>query len=166
VRCQGAQSRPAAVLFTDEQETRHRSELALAGTSRPGERKLVGESCGFGEVVGGGLLGQAADFAVAEPVVAEGEDLAGDRDFGDLGAAALGDPFVVRPQRPAAGGGVLRGFGESPAQDGGALAGDVPEARFAVGAMNGRGQSGPLAEVFGGREACDLAISAMISIAM
>ena len=42
MRCQGAQSRPAAVLFTGEEETRHRSELALACTSRPlVERKLV-----------------------------------------------------------------------------------------------------------------------------
>jgi hypothetical protein len=35
---------------------------------------------------------QAADFSVAQAVVAEGQDLAGDRDSGDLGAAAFGDP--------------------------------------------------------------------------
>src|SRR5580704_5763202 len=78
VRCQGAQSRPAAVLFTDVEETRHRSELALACTSRPDvECKLVGVgSCSLRQVFGGGLLGQAADLAVPEAVVAEGEDLA------------------------------------------------------------------------------------------
>src|SRR5512135_1679743 len=43
VRCQGAQSRPAVVLFRGGQETRHRSELALACTSRSlVERKLGG----------------------------------------------------------------------------------------------------------------------------
>ena len=56
-----------------EQETRHRSELALACTSRPlVERKLGGGwrvSCGvrqlFVDVVG--LVGEAADLAVARP---------------------------------------------------------------------------------------------------
>jgi hypothetical protein len=63
------------------------------------------------------LVGEAADLAVAQPVVAEGEDLAGNRDLGDLAAAAFGDPLVLGAQRPAAGWDVLRGFGERPAQD-------------------------------------------------
>ena len=132
VRCQGAQSRPAAVLFTGVQEARHRSELALACTSRPlVERKLGGgwrRSCGVRQLVVDvvGLVGQAADLAVAQAVVAEGEDLAGDGDSRDLAAAAFGDPFVLGAQRPAAGGGVLGGLAERPAQDRGALAGDVP----------------------------------------
>ena len=36
---------------------------------------------------------QATDFAVAQAVEAQGEDLARDGDLGDLAAAALGDPF-------------------------------------------------------------------------
>lgn len=87
-------------------------------------------SCGicefFVDVVG--LVGQAADLAVAQAVVAEGEDLARDGDSRDLAAATFGDPFVVGAQGPAAGGGVLRGLAERRAQDRGALAGDVPQA--------------------------------------
>jgi hypothetical protein len=145
------------------EEARHRSELALACTSRPdGERKLVvgwRGSCGLGQlvvvIVAVRLVFEAADLAVAERVVAEGEDLAGDRDSGDLAAAALGDPFGLGAQRPAAGGSVLRGFGECPAQDRGSLAGDVPETGFAVGAANGWGQAGPGAQVLGGGEPFD-----------
>src|SRR5205085_8851944 len=96
------------------EEARHRSELARACTSRPRERKSgVGWrwSCRLGQlVVDGRLAGEAADFAVPEAVVAEGEDLAGDRDSRDLAAAALGDPFVLTAQRSTAGGGVLRGL--------------------------------------------------------
>jgi hypothetical protein len=140
VRCQGAQSRPAAVLFTGEQETRHRSGLALACTSRPLVERKSGVgwwmSCGVRQLVVDvvGLVGQAADLAVAQAVVAEGEDLAGDGDSRDLAAAAFCDPFVLGSERPAAGGGVLSGLAEPPAQDRGALAGDVSEAGFAVGA--------------------------------
>src|ERR1700722_2187473 len=163
VRCQGAQSRPAAVLFTGEQETRHRSELALACTSRPGgERKLGGGwwiSCGVRQfaVVVVGVFGEAADLAVAQAVVAEGQDLAGDGDSRDFAATAFGDSFVLGSEWPAAGGGVLCCFAQRPAQDRGALARDVPEAGFAVGAADRWGQSGPLAEVLGGRESLDLA---------
>ncbi len=85
-------------------------------------------SCSLGQlvvVVVWGLLFEAADLAVAQPAVAEGEDLAGDGDLGDLAAAAFGDPLVLGPQRPAAGGGVLRGLGQRPAQRGRALVGDV-----------------------------------------
>ena len=70
VRCQGAQSRPAAVLLSFEEEARHGSELALACTSRPViGRKLVAGlagSCGLGQlvvVVGVGLVFEAADLA-------------------------------------------------------------------------------------------------------
>ena len=120
MRCQGAQSRPAAVLFTGEQETRHRSELTLACTSRPSVERKLGRawrvSCGvrrlFVDVVG--LVGQATDLAVAQAVVAEGEDLAGDGDSRDLAAAAFGDPFVLGAQRPAAGGCVCWAASQSP----------------------------------------------------
>ena len=83
--------------------------------------------------------------------------MAGDRDFGDLAAAAFGDPLVLGAQRPAAGGGVLRGFAERPAQDRGALAGDVPEASFAVGAADRSGSVRPTAQVLGGWEPVDVA---------
>jgi hypothetical protein len=125
VRCQGAQSRRAVVLFRGVQETRHSSELALACISRRGgERKLVVGwrwSCGVGQlVVVGGVGGEQRISPSLSPVVAEREDLAGDGDSGDLGAAALGDPFVLGPERPAAGGCVLRGLAQRPAQDRGA----------------------------------------------
>ena len=71
-------------------------------------------SCGLRQlvvvVVGG--LGQAADLAVAQPVVAEREDLPGDGDLGDLAAAAFGDPLVLGAQRSAAAGGVLGGLAQ------------------------------------------------------
>jgi hypothetical protein len=60
---------------------------------------------------------EAADLSVAQAVVAEGEDLAGDRDPGDLAAAALGDSLELLAQRTAAGGGVLGGFDGCPTQD-------------------------------------------------
>jgi hypothetical protein len=94
------------------------------------------------------------------------EDLAGDRDLGDVAPAAFGDPFELGARRPAAGGDLLGGLGQRPAQGGRALAGDVPEARFAVGASHGRREPRPRAQMPGGREATDVAESAMISIAV
>jgi hypothetical protein len=89
----------AVLLGVAEEEARHRSELARACTSRPGgERKSgVGWSCGDRRLVVDvvGLAAEAADLAVAQPVVAEREDLSGDGDFGDLAAAAFGDPLVL-----------------------------------------------------------------------
>jgi hypothetical protein len=38
---------------------------------------------------------EVADLAVAQTVVAEGQDLAGDGDSGDFAAAAFGDPFEL-----------------------------------------------------------------------
>ena len=104
VRCSGAQSIPRPFLIDAEKEARHRSELARACTSRPRERESGVSwrwSCGLGQllvvvVVVGGLVFEAADLAVAEPVVAEGEDLAGDGDLGDVAPAALGDPLERR----------------------------------------------------------------------
>jgi hypothetical protein len=85
-----------AVQLELEKEARHRSELARACTSRPRERESGVSwrcSCGFGQlvvvVVVAGLVFEAADLAVPEPVVAEGEDLAGDRDLGDVAPAAF-----------------------------------------------------------------------------
>src|SRR6266540_5541708 len=57
---------------------------------------------------------QATDLSVAQAVVAEGEDLACDRDLGDLPAAALGDALVGGAERTAAGGRVLGGLDERP----------------------------------------------------
>jgi hypothetical protein len=45
---------------------------------------------------------EAADLSVAPAVVAEREDLASDRDAGDLGAATFGDPLLLVAQRTAA----------------------------------------------------------------
>jgi hypothetical protein len=98
----GGSINPTAVLLdVAEEEARHRSELARACTSRPrGARESVVSwrwSCGLGQfvvvVVDRGLVFEAADLAVAQPVVAEGEDLAGDRDLRDLAPAAFGDPL-------------------------------------------------------------------------
>jgi hypothetical protein len=47
---------------------------------------------------------EVADLAVAQSVVAEGEDLPGDGDARDLAAVAFGDPFELLAQRSAAGG--------------------------------------------------------------
>ena len=43
---------------------------------------------------------EAADLAVVQAVVAEGEDLAGDRDAGDFGAAASSDPLGLPRSGP------------------------------------------------------------------
>jgi hypothetical protein len=61
---------------------------------------------------------ERADLAVAQAVVAEGEDLAGDGDAGDSAATAFGDSFELFAQRPAVAGDVLGGFDDGPAQDG------------------------------------------------
>src|SRR5581483_3639718 len=111
----GGSIKLTAVLLTCVEEARHRSELALACTSRPGgERKFgVGWSCGGQlDFVVVGAVGEAADLAVPEAVVAEGEDLSGDRDFRDAAAAALRDPLVAGAQRSATAGDALRGFGQ------------------------------------------------------
>ena len=80
------------------EEARHRSELARACTSRPRERESgVGWrwSCRLGQlvvvvVVDVRLVFEAADLAVPEPVVAEGEDLAGDEHSRQGGSPTLG----------------------------------------------------------------------------
>ena len=108
-------------------------------------------------VVGDRLVFEAADLAVPEPVVAEGEDLAGDRVLGDAAPAAFSDPLEHRTQRTAAGGDLLRGFGQRPAQRGRSLVGDVTEPGFAVGAADGRREPRPGAQVPGGPKVGDIA---------
>src|SRR5688572_11367812 len=61
---------------------------------------------------------QATDLSVAQAVVAEGEDVAGDGDLGDLAPAALGDPLELLAQRARSGGDLLGGLDERPAQGG------------------------------------------------
>src|SRR5262249_20803293 len=100
---------------------------------------------------------QATDLSVAQAVEAEGEDLAGDRDLGDLLAAPLGDPLVALAERAAAGRGVLSGFDQRPPERRRALPGDVAEPGLAVGAADGRSQPRPGAEVAGAAEAGDVA---------
>jgi hypothetical protein len=67
-------------------------------------------------LAGPGIL-EAADLAVAQAVVAEGEDLPGDSDAGDFAAAAFGDPLELISQWSAPGGDVRGGFHDRPAQD-------------------------------------------------
>jgi hypothetical protein len=141
VRCQGPQSSPAVVLFRCVEETRHRSELALARTSRRDvERKAWSRwrrSCCVRQfVVVGGVGGETADLAVPEAVVAEGEDLAGDSHLGDLGPRrlAIRSNFSRSGPEPV----VIFCAASTSAQRkaGAALAGDVPEPGFAVGAAD------------------------------
>ena len=162
-----------AVLLDVGREARHRSELARACTSRPDCARESGVnwcgSCGLGKlvvVVVDGLVFEAADLAVPEPVVAEGEDLAGDRDLGDVASAAFGDPLEHRAQRTAAGGDLLRRLGQRPAQRGRALAGDVPQAGFAVGAAHGRCEPSHAHRCRAVGKRVTLPASAMISIAV
>ena len=68
---------------------------------------------------------EAADLAVAQAVVAEGEHAPGERDLGDVPAAALGDPLECGAQCAAAGCGFLRGLDQRPADVRGALPRDV-----------------------------------------
>jgi hypothetical protein len=55
-----------------------------------GLARFVAVAKTLGRLAGAGGF-QAADLAVPEAVVAEGEDLAGDGDAGDSAAAAFGD---------------------------------------------------------------------------
>jgi hypothetical protein len=155
----GGSINPTAVLIDAEKEARRRSELARACTSRPRARECGVSwrwSCGLGQLlvvtVFDARLVEAADLAVAQAVVAEGEDLPGDRDLGDVAPAAFGDPLEGGAQWTAAGRDLLRGFGQRPAQRGRSLAGDVPQPGFGVGAAHGRREPGPGAQMPGGRE--------------
>jgi hypothetical protein len=82
-------------------------------------------------LAGPGIL-EAADLAVAQTVVAEGEDLPGDGDSCDFAPAGFGDPLELVAQRSTTGGDVRGGFDDGPAQDRGALTGDAPQPGFAV----------------------------------
>ena len=133
VRCSGAQStsRPSSS-GSEGGQTQERArpsmhlapscarvwcELVLVMPPRPARVVVVVD----------GLLFEAADLAVAQAVVAEGEDLAGDGDLGDVAPAAFGDPLEGGTQWPVAGGDLLGGLGQRPAQRGRSLAGDVPQ---------------------------------------
>jgi hypothetical protein len=100
--------------------------------------------------------GEAADLAVAQSVVAECEDLAGDRHLGDLAAAALGDP--LRSSRAAgrrtgwSSGRPRRAPSAAPPSPGGRCARAGPCRR-----MSARSAARPGAGVAGGVEALDLA---------
>ena len=87
-------------------EARHRNELARAGASLGlGRGRNQGRGGGHDDAAVTFIAlarpdGQATDLAVAQAVVAEGEDLAGDGDLGDLAAAAFGDAFEVSRSGP------------------------------------------------------------------
>jgi hypothetical protein len=76
---------------------------------------------------------QAADLAVAQTVVAEGEHAPGECDLGDVAAAAFGDPLEGGAQRTSTLGRLVRSLDQRPADVGGALPGDVAEPRLAIG---------------------------------
>src|SRR4051794_20575738 len=118
-------------------EARHRNELARAGAGWAG----AGAQLSAGRArsrrhdfhrARRARSVEATDLAVAQAVEAEGEDLAGDGDLGDLAPAALGDPLEGVGQRPVALGVLLRGLDQRPAQRPGAEVADVPEARLGV----------------------------------
>ena len=93
---------------------------------------------------------------VGQQVPGAGQQLAGDRDGGDLLPAAFGDGRV--------GGGELRGplgglrrLVQDPPQPGRALLGDVPVPDGQVRAADGRGQPGPAGQLAGAAEPGDVA---------
>jgi hypothetical protein len=100
--------------------------------------------------------GEAADLAVAEHVVAEGEDFAGDGDARDLAAAAFGDPFVLGSEWTAAGGGVGR-LRTAPSAGSWSLGGRCARGGLCLRSCGRSGSDLPPAQVPGGRELFDLA---------
>jgi hypothetical protein len=85
---------------------------------------------------------EAADLAVAEAVVVEGEHALGDGDLGDLAAAAVGDPLGGSAERAAALNGFLGGLDQRSVDVRRALLGDVAEPCLAVGGADRRGEAG------------------------
>src|SRR5712675_2438440 len=93
-------------------------------------------------------VGHRADVSVAQPVVDEGEQLAGRGDLGDVAAAAGLDPLAIKGDL----GGVglaLDGLHGRPPHEFAALLGDVPAAHDSVGFAVCGGQPGPRAQVGG-----------------
>ena len=88
------------------------------------------------------LAGRTGAGGVGEQVAGAGEQLAGDRGGGDLGAAAAGDRLVAGGEvgMPP---GLLRGLAQDPADPDRPLPGDVPVPDGAVAAAHGRGEPGP-----------------------
>src|SRR5258705_2193266 len=91
-------------------------------------------------------VGQGSDVSVAQPVVDEGEQLAGRGDLGDVAAAAGLDPLAIKGDfcgvRLA-----LDGLDSRPPHEFAALLGDVPAANDGVGFAVCGGQTGPRAQV-------------------
>jgi hypothetical protein len=153
VRGSGAQSSSAAVLC-------ERGQIFMR--ARPSSVKRSVRGAGRVQVVSGRSwrrldgtrtrrprMLEATNLAVAQAVVAEGEHAPGDRDLGDVAAAAFGDALERGPQRAAAGCCFLRGLDERPADVRGALPRDVAEPCLGVGGADGRSESGPGAEMTG-----------------
>src|SRR5919109_149225 len=97
------------------------SELARASASRPAPAAHSSRRASWRDRHGccrgrPAAARQATDLSVAQAVVTEGENPAGDRDLGDLLASPFRDPLEVLAQRAPAADAVLRGLDESPAQ--------------------------------------------------
>ena len=87
-------------------------------------------------------VGHRADVSVAQPVVDEGEQLAGRGDLGDVAAAAGLDPLAIKGDL----GGVrlaLDGLDSRPPHEFAALFGDVSAVHDSVRFAVARGQPGP-----------------------
>jgi hypothetical protein len=118
-------------------------ELTHLDSTTPG-----GGSCRYCELPDGrgpisrGVTGEAADLAVAQPVVDERQQMAGRRDAADVAAAAGTDAGFDRgdlrvAHRPAG------CFDRRPTQQPGALFADSAAGDVAVGLAVARGQPGP-----------------------
>src|SRR5829696_3672757 len=99
--------------------------------------------------------GEATDFAVAQPVVDEREEMARRRDTADVATPAGADTRLHR--------GDLRvahragdGFHGGPAQQAGSLLGDVAALDVGVGLAVARGEPGPRAQMAGAVEPMDV----------
>jgi hypothetical protein len=99
-----------------------------------------------------GLCGEGADMAIAQAVVDQGEQFAGDGDDGDVAAAAGGDLGAGGDQPAGGGWDFLGGLDCGPADQGGTLFGDRAAVHGGVGLAVARGQPGPGAEVSGAGE--------------
>src|SRR5258708_10470773 len=119
-------------------------ERACPGLGDPPGLRGRGDSAGRAWYLGG--------LGVGEQVAGTGEQLAGDRDGGDLLPAALGDGGVGGGELRGAPGG-LRGLVEDPAQPRRALLGDVPVPHGQVRAADRGGEPSPAGQLAGASEA-------------
>ena len=134
----------------------HVIERGLLGRLMPHERACPGLGdlpLVFGSVAGG--TGGAGGLGGGEQVVGAGQQLAGDRDGGDLLPAPFGDRGVGGGELRGALGGLCR-LVEDPPQPRRALLGDVTVPDSQVRAADCRCQPGPAGQLAGAGEAGDV----------